>query len=40
VKRKLDSISNNTRIENVIDIDMNPWQIYRNYPNGNVNLLY
>jgi hypothetical protein len=40
LKPKLDAISITTNIESTIDIDINAWQNFRNYPNGNVNLYY
>ena len=40
VKPKLDAMTPNTYMESIVDIDINAWQNFRNYPNGNVNLHY
>jgi hypothetical protein len=40
VKPKLDAMTPNTNMESIVDIDINAWQNFRNYPNGNVNLHY
>jgi len=40
VKPKLNAMMPNTNMESILDIDINAWQNFRNYPNGNVNLHY
>ena len=39
-KPKLDAMTPNTNMESIVDIDINAWQNFRNYTNGNVNLHY